>query len=89
MRRGWRKPQEIQQVRKESKRKSETPPSTWLGGAQRGSLWLRNGKVRSEVSGIDRSRFPGKRTVGKVRRGGRRVSDRAKKRVYRFRVRFG
>ena len=25
---------------KESKRSSETPPSTWLGGAQRGSLWL-------------------------------------------------
>ena len=37
-RKGWRQPQEIQQVRKESKRTSETPPSTWLGGAQRGSL---------------------------------------------------
>ena len=25
---------------KESKRTSETPQGTWLGGAQRGSLWL-------------------------------------------------
>ena len=40
MRRGWKQPQEIQQVRKESKRTSEALPSTWLGGAQRGSLWL-------------------------------------------------
>ena len=32
---GWRQPQEIQQVRKESKRTSETPQSTWLGGAQK------------------------------------------------------
>ena len=30
-------------------------------------VWLRNGKVRSQVSGIDRSRIPGRRTVGKVR----------------------
>ena len=35
------------------------------------SLWLRNGKVRSQVSGIDQSRFPGRRGVGEVRRGGR------------------
>ena len=35
------------------------------------SLWLRNRKVRSQVSGIDRSRFPGRRTVRKLRRGGR------------------
>ena len=41
------------------------------GSATRG-LWLSNGKVGFQVSGIDRSRFPGKRTVGKVRRGGRR-----------------
>ena len=50
-------------------------------------LWLRNGKVRSQVSGIDRSRFPGRRTVGEIRRGGRRgrrASDRTKKRVYSF-----
>ena len=56
------------------------------------SLWLRNGKVRSQVSGIDRSRFPGRKTVGEVRRGGirreRLASDRAKNEVYRFRVRF-
>ena len=48
--------------------------------------------MRSQVSGIDRSRFPGRRTVGEVRREGRRgkrASNRAKKRVYRFRVRFG
>ena len=57
------------------------------GSATQG-FWLRNGKVRSQVSGIDRSRLPGRGTVEKVRRGGRRASDRAKKRVYRFRVRF-
>ena len=60
------------------------------GSATQG-LWLRNGKVGSQVSGIDRSRFPGRGTVEKVRRGGRRgrrASDRAKKRVHRFRVRF-
>ena len=39
-RRGWRQPQEIQRERKESKRTSEIPQGTWLGGAQRGSLWL-------------------------------------------------
>ena len=53
-------------------------------------FWLRNRKVRSQVSGIDRSRFPGRRTVGKVRRGGRRgrrASNRAKEIVHRFRVR--
>ena len=47
-------------------------------GSATQSLGLRNRKVRSQVSGIDRSRFPGRRTVGKVRRGGRRASDRAK-----------
>ena len=41
------------------------------------SLWLKNGKVRSRVRGIGRSRFPGRRTVGEVRRG-RRASARAK-----------
>ena len=84
--------------RKQSKRTSETPPSTWLDGAREvtsgsamQSVWLRNGKVKSQVNGIDRSRFAGRSTVGKVRRGGRRgrrASDRAKKRVYRFRVKF-
>ena len=56
------------------------------GSATQG-LWLRNGKVRSQVSGVDRSRFPGRRTVWKIRRGGRRgrrASGRAKKRVYSF-----
>ena len=61
------------------------------GSATQG-LWQRNRKVESQVSGINRSRFPGRKTVREVRRGGtrgRRASDRAKKRVYRFRVRFG
>ena len=60
------------------------------GSATQG-LWLRNGKVRSQVSGVDRSRFPGGRAVGEIRRGGRRerrASDIAKKNVHRFRVRF-
>ena len=39
-RKSWRQLQEIQWKRKESKRTSETPQVTWLGGAQRGSLWL-------------------------------------------------
>ena len=56
-----------------------------VSGSAAQCLWLRNGKVGSQVSGIDRSRFSGRRTVRKVRRGGRRgrrASDRAKKRVY-------
>ena len=60
------------------------------GSATQG-LWMRNRKVGSQVSGIDRSRFPGRRTVGEVRRGGRRgrrASNRAKKGSHRFRVRF-
>ena len=63
-----------------------------VSGSATQSFWLRNGKVGSQVSGIDRSRFPGRRTVWEIRRGrrrGRRASDRAKKRVHRFRVRFG
>ena len=61
------------------------------GSATQG-LWLRNEKVGSQVSGTDRNRFPGRRAVGEVRRGGRRgrkASDRAKKRVHRFRVNLG
>ena len=53
-------------------------------GSATQSLWLKNGKVGFQVSGIDRSRFPGRRTVRKVRRGGRRgrrASDRTKERV--------
>ena len=48
--------------------------------------------MRSQVSGVDRSRFSGRGTVREVRRRGRRgrrASDRAKKRVYRFRLRMG
>ena len=37
-------------------------------GSATPGLWLRNGKVGSQVSSIDRSRFPGRRTVRKVRR---------------------
>ena len=61
-----------------------------VSGSTTQGLWLRNGKVRSQISGIDQSLFPGTGTVGKVRRGvrrGRRARDRAKKRVHRFRVR--
>ena len=61
------------------------------GSATQG-LWLRNGKVESQVSGIDRSRFPGRRVVGKARRGGRRgrrASDIAKERVYRLGIDLG
>ena len=50
-------------------------------------LWLRNGKVRSQVIGIDQNQFPGRGTVGEIRREGRRgrrASDAAKKRVYSF-----
>ena len=57
-------------------------------GSARQGLWLRDRKV----IGKERSRFPGRGTVGEVRRGGRqgrRASDRVKKRVYTFRVRFG
>ena len=37
-------------------------------GSATQNLWLRNGKVGPQVSGIDQSRFPGRRTVGEVRR---------------------
>ena len=80
-------------MRKESKRTSETPQNfreVASGSAAQG-LWLRNEKVGSQVSGIDQRRFPGRRTVRKFRREGRRgrrASNRAKERVYRFRVRL-
>ena len=51
-------------------------------------LWLEDRKVGSQVIGEDRSRLSGRGTVGEVRRGGRRTSDRTKARVHRFRVRF-
>ena len=55
-------------------------------------LWLKNRKVGPQVRGVDRSRLSGRKTVGEVRREGRRgrrASDKAEKRVYRFRVGFG
>ena len=58
------------------------------GSATQG-LWLRDRKVESQVIGEDRGRFPGRRTVGEVRREGRRASKRAKKKIYRFGVTFG
>ena len=61
-------------------------------GSATQSHWLRNGKVGSQVGGVDRPRLAGRRTVGEVKREGRRgrrASDRAEKRVYRYRVRLG
>ena len=58
------------------------------GSAMQG-IWLRNGKVRPQVSGIDRSQFPGRRAVGEITREGRqgrRASNRAEKRLYSFGV---
>ena len=43
----------------------------------------------SQEIGENRSRLPRRGTVGEVWRRERRASDRVKKRVYRFRVRFG
>ena len=45
-----------------------------------------------QVVGEDRSRFPGRGTVGEVKRegkGGRKASNRMKEIVYRFRIRLG
>ena len=61
------------------------------GSASQG-LWLGDRKVGFQVIIEDKSRLPGRRTVGKVRTGGRRgrrASDRTKKRVHRFRIGFG
>ena len=41
-------------------------------GSATPGLWLRNGRVGSQVSGIDRTRFPRRRTVREVRREGQR-----------------
>ena len=35
-------------------------------GSATQSLWLRNGKVESQVSGVDRSRFLGEEQLGKL-----------------------
>ena len=56
-------------------------------GSAMQDLWLINGKVGSQVSGINRSRLPGRRTAREIRRGGgrgRRASNRVKNRVYSF-----
>ena len=67
--------------------------SAELGKVASGSitqgLWLGDRKVGSPVIGEDRSRLPGIGTVGKVWRGERTASDRAKERAHRFRIRFG
>ena len=50
-------------------------------------LWPRNGTVRPQVRGKDRSRFLGRRTVREIsvgERRGRRASDRAKERRCSF-----
>ena len=57
-----------------SKRTSETPQSTWLGGAQKGSLWLwyegsLAEKRKSEISNNRRRPKPTP-LVGEIRRGG-------------------
>ena len=90
--------QETQWGRKRSKRTSETPQGTWLGGTREGSLWLcyagpltGRQKVGSRVIGGDRNLFPWRGAVGEVRRGGRlgrRASDKMKERVHRFRIRL-
>ena len=61
-------------VRLHRARGSEELKKVACGSAMQG-LWLRNGRVRSQGSGIDRSRFPEIRTVGEVRRGRRRASE--------------
>ena len=68
------------------KARGSAEPRKVASGYARQGLQLRNGKVRSQVSGIDRSQFPGRRTVGEVKVGERRASDRAEKRIYRFGV---
>ena len=50
------------------------------GSAVQG-LWMINRKVGFQVVGEDQSRLPGRGAVRKVGRGGRRISDRTKKRV--------
>ena len=48
-------------------------------GSATQALWLRNGEVGSQESAIDQSRLAVRRTIGEVRRGGRRASDRAER----------
>ena len=51
------------------------------------SLWLKHGKVRPQVVGINRGRFRGKRIVGKVKKtkGRSRTSNSSKEKIKRFR----
>ena len=77
-------------------RTSKTPQETWLGRAQKGSLWLcyawaliERQNVGSQVIGEDPSRLSERGTVGEIRRGGRRASNRTKEKIHRFRVSFG
>ena len=57
-----------------------------VSGSATQGVWLGDRRVRSQVIDEGRSRIPGR---GAVRREGRRASDRTKKKVHRFRVRFG
>ena len=91
---GWRQSQEIHRGERRAeglvrllKARGIAELSKVASGSATQGLWLRNGKVASQVIGIDRNRFPGKRTVWEIRRGGRsgrEASDGAKKRVYNF-----
>ena len=59
-----------------------------VSGSATQGLWLGDRKMGSQVIHKGQSQHPGRGTVGKVSRGGR-ASNRTKKRVHRFRVRFG
>ena len=85
----------MQQGRRGSRKRNQTPLSTQLSRARTGSLWLfyvrplvANRKVGSQIVSKDQSRLPGRRTVGRVGIRGRRASDRMKERIHRFSVRF-
>ena len=94
-RRGCRQLQEIQWGKMVNRRTNETPQGTWLGRARKGSLWLcytgpLAEKRKSGISGKRRRSkpIPWEKNSWEVRRR-KRASDRAKKRVYTFRVIFG
>ena len=63
-RKGWEQHQEIQQGKRVSRGRSETPQGTWLGEARKGSLWWREVIVGSQVSGEDRADFLGEEQLG-------------------------
>ena len=58
------------------------------GSASQG-LWPGDRKVGSQLIGEHRSRLPGRGTVGEVKRGGRRASDRTKESMHILGVGFG